>query len=330
MQLIHIDNLTKIINNKISRRMSEPLVSVFIISYNQKKFIEETLESVFRQDYSNFEVVISDDASTDGTVDIIKKYCNEFTNLRAIFNNKNIGITKNSNVCLRHCKGKYIAIMGGDDLLMPNKLSKQVKWLEEDPRRVICGHDCEIFDDITGKTISTEISYRKEGYSISSWIKNGMILPAQTLMVRTDAIPDFGFDERTSFVSDWKFCIDILLAGGECGYIPGIYSKYRRHSSSITQISSKYLTTNYKQSYFDQLITLSFVESFYPQYSRDCTIRRRKLFYSRLIDSLSHKDFKNAFSLLSCFSISPISIISNRLIKRKLINLYSWIIGNKS
>lgn len=308
---------------------SEPLVSVFIISYNQKKFIEETLDSVFAQDYPNFEVVISDDASTDGTAEIIDEYSKKNSRLVKVLNQKNLGITKNSNVCLQHCKGKYIAIMGGDDLLLSHKLSQQVNWLEEDIHRVICGHDCEIFDDITGKTISIEIPYRKAGYNLSSWIKNGMLLPAQTLMVRASAIPEFGFDERTSFVSDWKFCIDILLIGGECGYVPGIYSKYRRHSASITQISSKYMTDNYKQSYLDQLYTLSYVEAFYPKYSRECAIRRKKLFYLRLMDSVKYKDFSNMASLFSCFTITPISMLSKRMLGRKIKNAMKLIIGNK-
>lgn len=308
---------------------SEPLVSVFIISYNQKKFIKETLDSVLSQDYPNFEVVISDDASTDGTAEIIDEYSKKNSRLVKILNKKNLGITKNSNVCLQHCKGKYIAIMGGDDLLLPHKLSKQVSWLEEEINRVICGHDCEIFDDITGRTISIETPYRKDGYNLSSWIKSGMLLPAQTLMIRASAVPQFGFDEKTSFISDWKFCIDILLSGGECGYIPGIFSKYRRHSASITQISLKYMTDNYKQSYLDQLYTLSYVEAFYPKFSRECAIRRKKLFYLRLMDSVKYKDFSNITSLFLSLAITPVSMLSQRMLVRKFKDLVKLITGNK-
>ena len=299
-----------------------PLVSIFIVSYNQKEFIIDTLNSAFAQDYPNFEVVISDDASTDGTAVLIDEYSKKKPTLIKILNKTNLGITKNCNVCLRNCKGKYIVFLGGDDLFLPNKISKQVKWLEQDENRVLCGHDCEIFDDEIGKIISIDIAYRKEGYGLSSWIKNGMIISATTIMVRSSSIPEFGFDERTAFVADWKLCIDILLKGGECGYIPGIYSKYRRHSNNITLRSLKYMSETYKQSHLDQLFTLSYIEAFYPEYSRDCKIRRKKLFYVRLLDSIKHKDYRISISLLACFTVTFISMFSKKSVSRRIKNIF--------
>jgi glycosyltransferase involved in cell wall biosynthesis len=301
-----------------------PLVSILVISYNQRKFILDTLDSAFDQDYPNFEVVISDDASTDGTAELIDEYSKKHPSLVKVLNKTNLGITKNCNVCLKNCKGKYIAILGGDDLFLPNKISEQVKWLEQDENRVICGHDCEIFDDATLEMIVIDIPYRKNGYGISEWIKNGMIISATSLMVRSSSIPEYGFDERITIVSDWKFCIDILLKGGECGYIPGIYSKYRRHSTSITQRSAKYMSDAYKQSYLDQFFTLSIIESFYPQYSRDCLIRRKKLFYVRLLDSLKQKDYRTTRSLFSCLTVTFLSILGKRSslkVIKKLVGL---------
>ena len=298
-----------------------PLISIFIISYNQKDFILETLDSAFDQDYPNFEVVISDDASTDGTAEIIAEYKKDDPRLIRILNKTNLGITKNCNICLQSCKGKYIVFLGGDDLFLPGKVSAQIKWLEEDDKRVICGHDCEIFDNSTGEVISIDIPYRQNGYSINSWIQDGMIISAQSLAVRTEAIPDFGFDERTAFVADWKFCIDILLKGGECGYIPGIYSKYRKHETNITRHSTKYMTESYKQSLLDQLYTLSYIEAFYPEHSHACAVRRKKLFYARLQNALANKDYNGSAALLKCLTVTFFSMISKRMVSRKIKNL---------
>jgi glycosyltransferase involved in cell wall biosynthesis len=302
-----------------------PLVSIFIVSYNQKDFILETLDSAFDQDYPNFEVVISDDASTDGTAEIIAGYRISDPRFIKIFNKTNLGITKNCNVCLKSCKGKYIVFLGGDDLFLPGKVSAQIKWFEEDDQRVICGHDCEIFDDSTGGVISIDIPYRKEGYNISSWIKDGMIISAQSLAVRSSAIPSFGFDQRTAFVADWKFCLDILLKGGECGYIPGVYSKYRKHETNITKSSTKYMTESYKQSLLDQLYTLSYIEAFYPEYSFACTVRRKKLFYARLHSAFTNKDYIRCILLLKCLTVTFFSMISKRLVYKKIMILLKSI-----
>jgi glycosyltransferase involved in cell wall biosynthesis len=301
---------------------SAPLVSIFIVSYNQEEFIEETLDSAFNQDYPNIQVVISDDASTDRTAEIIKAYKQKRSELVTIFNTVNLGITKNCNVCLSKCTGKYIAFLGGDDLFLPGKISAQVKWFEESDNRVICGHDCEIFDNLTKKVLAIDVPYRKKGYGVKSWIEDGMILSAQTLMIRNDARPNIGFDERVEIVADWKFFIDILLKGGESGYIPGIYSKYRKHSSNITLTSSKYMTAGYKQSLLDQLYTLSYIEAYYPEFSRSCKVRRKKLFYARLIMSFRNKDKRVAKELLNCFTVNLFSVYSTRALSNEF---KSWI-----
>ena len=300
-----------------------PLVSVLVISYNQKEFIKNTLESALNQDYPNFEVVVSDDASTDGTADLIVEVSKKYPTLKINLNNKNLGITKNCNVCLNLCSGKYIAILGGDDLFLPGKLSAQVKWLESDEKRVICGHDCEIFDNESGTTIEIDVPYRKSGYSISEWIKNGMIISATSLMVRASAIPIFGFDEKVEFVSDWKFCIDILLNGGECGYIPGIFSKYRRHSTSITHQSARYMSKTYRQSYLDQFYTLSYIEALHPEYARDCEIRRKKLNIVRILDSYRSHDYRILRSLLSCYTVTLFSLLT----KKSFLRWFKALIG---
>lgn len=301
--------------------MSAPLVSIFIISYNQENFIEETLDSAFSQDYPNLQVVISDDASTDLTAAIIKAYQLKRPELVTNFNTVNLGITKNCNVCLSKCSGDYIAFLGGDDLFLPGKISAQVKWFEENKNRVICGHDCEIFDSDTKKILSIETPNSKRGYGVKEWIENGMILSSQTIMIRNSKFNSIYFDEKISIVADWKYFIDILLKGGECGYIPGVFSKYRRHSSNITNSFLEYKTIEYKKSILDQLYTLAWIEVFHPQYSRSCKIRRIKLFYIRLITAVKHRDFFVTRALTRCYSVTIFSLLDSKYLKRG-INIF--------
>ena len=113
----------------------EPLVSIALRSYNQKYFLKEAIDSIFNQSYANYELIIADDYSTDGSIELIENY------------KKNLGHTKNLNRALFACKGKYISIFDGDDIMLPNKLKLQVKFMEKNSNCVICYHNTEYFDN---------------------------------------------------------------------------------------------------------------------------------------------------------------------------------------
>ncbi len=99
-----------------------PLVSVAVITYNQKEFLRECIESILAQDYPNLEIVIADDASSDGTQDMLRDYDVQFPDKFVLkLAGRNQGITANSNEAHFACTGKYIAWMGGDDLMLPGK-----------------------------------------------------------------------------------------------------------------------------------------------------------------------------------------------------------------
>src|SRR5258706_998889 len=128
-----------------------PKVSILITTYNQELYVEEALISALQQDYSPLEVVVTDDASTDNTPQIICSLRAKYGDrLIVLLGEKNLGITGSSNRGLARCTGEYIALQDGDDVFLPGKIRKQVTWLEADPRRVICYHDVEVFQSPSG------------------------------------------------------------------------------------------------------------------------------------------------------------------------------------
>src|SRR5690554_3312559 len=107
-----------------------PLVSIAIVTYNQKHFLKECIESCLAQDYQNTEIVVADDGSTDGTHELLKEFAEKHPGKFVLrISEINQGITKNHNVAQFACSGKYIAWMGGDDLMLPRKISKQVDYM---------------------------------------------------------------------------------------------------------------------------------------------------------------------------------------------------------
>lgn len=107
------------------------LVSIIMPNYNCEKFLPETIESVIGQTYTEWELLIVDDCSTDNSVNIIKGYCDKDDRIKLIVNEKNSGAAHSRNVALAEAKGKWIAFLDSDDIWLPGKLEKQIKFMEE-------------------------------------------------------------------------------------------------------------------------------------------------------------------------------------------------------
>ena len=134
--------------------MKEPKVSVLIPSYNQEAVIEQTVMSALTQNYDNLEVVVSDDASRDGTPQILTDIQSRYPERLKIFlHQSNLGVTQNHNRGLLECRGDFIAFQDGDDLFLPGKIKKQVEFMLGHPDCTISSHDVDVFDSKTGKTL---------------------------------------------------------------------------------------------------------------------------------------------------------------------------------
>lgn len=233
-----------------------PKVSVMIITYNQEDLIAETIESVISQDYENLEIIVADDASTDRTVEIISDYVKRYPGkVVPVFNQKNLGITGNSNSAFFACTGELIAVLGGDDLFLPGKISAQVK-LFKNPEVVLSYHSVEIFLHQTGEVLFTTNTTPNEdlndAYDI---ISRGGIPGASSVMVRRSACPDHGFDPQFPVVSDWIFYIEVAMRG-RVEKLNGIYGRYRKHGKGASEQTFKLLS--------ESLRTLDVIQAHYP------------------------------------------------------------------
>ena len=108
----------------------QELVSIIMPSYNAEKFIEESINSVLAQTYQNWELLITDDVSKDNTVAIVKRYAKNEPRIRLVekSNNGGAGVARNDSIL--RAKGRYIAFLDSDDLWMPEKLSKQISFMQ--------------------------------------------------------------------------------------------------------------------------------------------------------------------------------------------------------
>lgn len=240
-----------------------PLVSIAIITFNQKEFLIECVESILSQDYPNLEIVIADDCSTDGTQEAMHDYAarhpGKFT---LVFAPANQGITANSNAALFACSGSYIAWMGGDDLMLPGKLSKQVAYMETHADCSICYHDLDVFDSDSDKTLYlfSDRAPPKQG-GVEVLVTNQCFNGACSCMVRADKSPAKGFNPLIPYASDWMYWIETLHNGGTINYLDEVLGRYRRHGGNVTKVSAKIA-----QNDLDHLNTCNFLMALDPRY----------------------------------------------------------------
>ena len=105
------------------------LVSIIMPNYNSERFLHETIKSVINQTYTNWELIIVDDCSTDSSLDIIKEYASQDSRIRLFENEKNMSAAYSRNLALREAKGKWIAFLDSDDIWYAQKLEKQIDFM---------------------------------------------------------------------------------------------------------------------------------------------------------------------------------------------------------
>lgn len=280
-----------------------PLVSVMIITYNQKDFISETIDSVLSQDYCNLEIVIADDASTDGTIEILKNYRERFSSIKLVLNQKNIGITGNSNAAFFACTGEFIAILGGDDLFLPGKITAQVKQFLQNSKVVLSYHPVEIFDSKTNKTIFiTNQLAREDRDSAIDIIRKQGIAGASSIMVRRAACPRHGFDPQIPTASDWIFSIEVALKG-QVVKLNGVYGKYRKHDNNVGNQLHKYFNE-----FIDTLDIIAERYKTFPSIQSACTDAKARLFAGEAFRNLSTNRKMAAKNFASAIGLRPYNI----------------------
>jgi glycosyltransferase involved in cell wall biosynthesis len=141
-----------------------PRVSIGLAVYNGEAFLEQAIDSILAQTYQDFELIISDNASTDRTAEICKKYAEADPRIRYSRNPTNIGGVNNENLTFQLSRGEYFRLAAHDDVCAPTLVEKCVKALDENPDAVLC-HSANIEIDENGKQIG--IRYGREGSSVT-------------------------------------------------------------------------------------------------------------------------------------------------------------------
>ena len=213
----------------------KPLVSIIMPAYNSEKYIAQAITSVIEQTYVNWELLITDDCSTDETKKIIQEYTSRDTRIRPIFSEKNSGkpsIAKNS--ALPFIKGELIAFLDSDDFWMKDKLSLQIQKLRSDPSLALV-YTGGYWVDQNNNTIKSFLPKYPDGMNL----KNMLIkyeLNNQSVMITKEALDNTRqeFNSTILIGEDYNLFMHII-ANYKTASIADYLINYRIHNNALTK-----------------------------------------------------------------------------------------------
>jgi glycosyltransferase involved in cell wall biosynthesis len=194
-----------------------PRVSVVIPSYNHEKYIAASIQSVLDQTYQDFEIVITDDSSTDNSVEVIKNFNDPRIKLFCF--NKNQGAAVSTNNSIQESKGEFIAILNSDDIFVADKLRKQVSFLDNNPQFGAVFAYPQVIDE-EGNLYKEEHFYRnifiQNNRTRFEWLRyfflNGNCLCHPSILIRKDCYHQVGlYDVRLAQLPDFDFWIRLCM-----------------------------------------------------------------------------------------------------------------------
>jgi glycosyltransferase involved in cell wall biosynthesis len=166
------------------------VVSVVTPVYNGGLYLAECIKSILSQTYSDFEYIIIDDGSSDGTWGVMEEYAGKDRRIILIKNEKNMGQANSMNIGIKNAKGEYIAVMDSDDIAEPDRLKKQVDFLNNNKDYGGCG-TLQSYIDKKGDTLSINEPPKEKG-DVTDLMKNSCQLSHSTCMFRHDVLDEVG------------------------------------------------------------------------------------------------------------------------------------------
>ncbi|HMS53849.1 MAG TPA: glycosyltransferase [Fimbriimonadaceae bacterium] len=211
-----------------------PRVSVLLTCFNHAKFLPEAWTSIQRQTYRDFEVIVIDDGSTDGTRDWLSSIEGE---VNLVLNEKNLGTYGSLNKGLRLASGEFVAILNDDDLWQPTKLERQVQLFDELPELGLV-HTHGTFIDgegrqVSGAPLGFEYPKTHTGDIALDLVFANRIIASSVLFNRELVERLGGFDDELFGSGDWNMWIRLALQA-HVGYVDEFLTKYRIHDANAS------------------------------------------------------------------------------------------------
>jgi glycosyltransferase involved in cell wall biosynthesis len=244
------------------------------MTYNSERFIARSLDSCLAQTFQDFEICIADDASSDRTVEIIRQY--QASNPGRIklhvqpINMGRYSLAINGNAGRAMCEGEYLAILDGDECMLPDRLEKQVAFLDSYPECIAVSHDKRHVDFESGDPVVMRDKKITKEFSTTSLILHGNSFH-NCYMMRNNRMMA---NESLKVMADWEFIIRLSMLG-KLGYQNEELTLKYWHDENVSR-------TRMEQIALDGILTLAIIEHSYPQFLSEIETRRTLAYLAAL------------------------------------------------
>lgn len=213
--------------------------------YNPGVFLVDAIESILNQTYTNFEFIIVDDASTDNSWKIVKSYAKKDKRIKSFRNPINLGVSLTANIAISKTKGKFIARMDSDDVSSSNRLSKQIKFLQNHPKIILIGGQCTIIDN-NGQTLGYKTFPQASHQALLDMLFWAVPVQQGSMMINRSLLPKNFVWYKANKTSAEE--IDLFFNLSQYGQFANLADNlyfYRQISNSLSHLNPKktfYLT----------------------------------------------------------------------------------------
>ncbi|MCW3123365.1 MAG: glycosyltransferase [Flavipsychrobacter sp.] len=229
-----------------------PLVSIVTCSYNNSEFVIETLESIKNQTYSNIELIIVDDCSTDNSVELINGWLEGYKGkYKFICHEKNLGGSRPYNIGLQNTTGKYYCTIDSDDTLLPEKTATQVAILEASSEDVAAVYSDVNLMDVKGAPLNRLFIewHRKFSEVPSGNIYNELLLgnyiPIMSLLIKRAVLNDVGMFDESLIYGDYDLWLRIAKKYSFI-FMKGLTANYRIRPGSLSHTTKNWVYSDAK------------------------------------------------------------------------------------
>lgn len=188
-------------------------ITVLMCVYNSAQFLEKAILSILNQTYKEFEFLIVDDGSTDGSIDICKRYAAVDSRIVIIKNERNLGLAASLNKGIEQAKGQYIARQDADDCSLSNRLEIQLNYALENKQIEVIGSDCFV-TDIADRIVFLDDSFSKIKEHRHTLLNRKAIFPHGSAFLRKEKLLEAGlYDPRFYYVQDAELWLRLIKHG---------------------------------------------------------------------------------------------------------------------
>ncbi len=309
--------------------MKNPRITVLLAVRDGQKYLPQAIGSVLQQTFGDFEFIIIDDQSADGSLQAIKQYND--TRIKVIPNRTHMGLSRSLNIGLHAAQGEYIARMDADDICLPERFEKQVRFLDQHPSMAVLGTGIRLIDEL-GKTIrDVQMPTDSDLIKWQLCFINPIAHPS-VMMRRTAVKQAGGYDQELICSQDYDLWWR-MSANNQLGNISDILVLLRQHSGQVSRVkrSEQFefglkISQKYLSSLLDHVISEDVIRNLLIN---KCPSAEDALLSGRLILDYFHKTSKGIQSrrskhLLARDATSRIQTIVGPFLKKPKIWLLFW------